>query len=248
MSFLRGRVLLSVFLILLGVTLLLNNLNIGGFELDLGTYWPVFPLLWGVGIALEALGRETRDGEKAYFSMGQFITGLVVIFISAAYLGRNLELFLIDFSTFWQLFWPIVIILIGISLFRGRSFTRGSSKANWAVMGEVDKGTMAWDLKNDSYVAFMGAIKLDLSRANIPEGKTELECTAFMGGIDIFIPEGIGVILDGNAILGGVEFLRESAGGIMASKRVEFGLKDNPSRIVIIKATAIMGGITVKRI
>jgi lia operon protein LiaF len=247
MSFLRGRVLLSLFLILLGVTLLVNNLNIEGFELDLGTYWPVFPLLWGVGMALESMGREARDGHKAHFSMGQLVTGLVVIFISAAYLGRNLELFLIDFSTFWQLFWPIVIILIGISLFRGRAFTRGSSKANWAVMGEVDKGSMAWDLKNDSYVAVMGAIKLDLSRATIPEGRTELECTAIMGGIDIFVPDGIGVILDGNVVLGGVEFLRESAGGIIANKRMEFGLKENPSRVVIIKATAIMGGITVKR-
>ena len=127
MSFLRGRVLLSVFLILLGVTLLLNNLNIEGFELDLGAYWPVFPLLWGVGMGLEAFRRETGDGHKSYFSMSQLVTSLVVIFISAAYLGRNLELFQIDFSTFWQLFWPIVIILIGISLFRGRAFTRGSS-------------------------------------------------------------------------------------------------------------------------
>lgn len=247
MSFLRGRVLLSVFLILLGVTLLLNNLNIKGFELDLGTYWPVFPLLWGIGMGLESFRRETGDGHKAYFSMSQLVTSLVVIFISAAYLGRNLELFQINFTTFWQLFWPIVIILIGISLFRGRAFTRGS-KANWAFMGEVDKGTMAWDLRNDSYVAFMGAIKLDLSRANIPQGRTELECTAFMGGIDIFVPDGIGIILDGNVIMGGVEFLRESAGGIIANKRMEYGLKENPSRIVIIKATAIMGGITVKKI
>lgn len=248
MSFLRGRVLLSLFLILLGVTLLLNNLNIEGFELDLGTYWPVFPLLWGVGMLLESMGRETRDGHKAYFSMGQLLTGLVVIFISAAYLGRNLDLFHINFASFWQLFWPIVIILTGISLFRGRSFVKGSSKGNWAVMGEVDRGAMPWDLKNDSYVALMGAIKLDLSRANIPEGRTELECTAIMGGVDIFVPDGIGIILDGNTVLGGVEFLRESAGGIITNKRMEYGLKENPSRIVIIKATAIMGGITVKKI
>ncbi len=248
MSFFRGRVLVSIFLILLGVTLLVNNLDIEGVDLNLRTYWPVFPLLWGLGIALESLGRVTRDGKKTYFSSGQFITGLVVILVSGAYLGRNLGWFQVDFSLFWRLFWPLVIILVGVSLFRGgRPLGRSSGKANWAVMGEVNRGRMTWDLKDESYVAFMGGVKLDLSRARIPEGQTVLDCTAFMGGIDIYVPGDIGVIMDGNAVMGGLEFLQEEAGGIIANKRVEVGLHDNPDRVVVIRGTAVMGGITVKK-
>lgn len=248
MNIFRGRVLVSIFLILLGVTLLVNNLNIEGVELNLRTYWPVFPLLWGLGIVMESLGRERGGDMRSYFSSGQFLTGLVVIFISGAYLGRNLDWFQVDFSLFWRLFWPAIIILIGISLFRGRPFPRSSEKANWAVMGEVNKGRMEWDLKNESYMAFMGGVKLDLGRARIPAGQTVLDCTAIMGGIDIYVPGGIGVIMEGNAVLGGLDFLKEEAGGIIANKRVEVGLKDNPERVVVIRATAIMGGVTVKKV
>jgi lia operon protein LiaF len=111
----------------------------------------------------------------------------------------------------------------------------------------VDRGRLAWDLKDESYVAFMGGVKLDLTRARIPEGRTVLDCTAFMGGIDIFVPDGIGLIMDGNTVLGGLDFLKEEAGGIIANKRVEAGLQENPDRVVVIRATAVMGGITVKR-
>ncbi|HHX76906.1 MAG TPA: cell wall-active antibiotics response protein [Firmicutes bacterium] len=238
MNLFKGRVLLSIFLVLLGAVLLLNNLGIT--EINFRQYWPLFPLLWGLGLAVNA------KQEGSFFSFGQFVSGLVVMAISTAYLLRNLDVWDPDFSLFWKLFWPVLLILAGVSILRGKMLS-SDTKTNWAVMGGVERGKTAWTLKDESFVALMGGINLDLTRAEIPEGETVLDCMAIMGGIDIIVPPGPALICEGTALLGGVDFLREGIGGIIAGKHFESGLVENPDRIVRIQARAILGGIEVKR-
>ncbi len=250
MAIFRGRVLLSLILVFIGVVMLLNNLNVD-INIELGdlfrTYWPVLPLLGGISVLVDSGGKVREDGTKVAFSKGGVISGIIIIIISGAYLARNLGFIDVDFSLLWRLFWPGIFILAGLSLLKGKKLPSGS-KTNWAVMGGVDKGKTPWDLKSDSYVAFMGGIELDLSKANIPEGETLLDCTAFMGGIEIRVPEGIALICEGNAILGGIEFFNEETGGVIASKKVEIGLNENSTHIIRIQARAIMGGIEVKKV
>ncbi len=238
MNLFRGRVLLSIFLVLLGAVLLLNNLEIT--EISFWEYWPLFPLVWGLGLVVNAKQKGSS------FSGGQFVSGLVVMAVSTAYLLRNLAIWNLDFALFWKLFWPVFLILAGVSILRGRMLS-SDSKASWAVMGGVERGKTTWSLKDESFVAFMGGIDLDLTRAEIPEGETVLDCTAVMGGIDIIVPPGLALICEGTALLGVVEFLKEGSGGIIANKHFQSGLEENPDRIIRIQARAILGGIEVKR-
>jgi hypothetical protein len=52
-------------------------------------------------------------------------------------------------------------------------------------------------------LAFMGGVHLDLRSAEIQGSELEINAVAFMGGIEVIVPEGIQVEMTGIAIFGG---------------------------------------------
>jgi predicted membrane protein len=67
-----------------------------------------------------------------------------------------------------------------------------------------------------------------------------------MGGIDVKIPPDLPVVYEGSAVLGGVTFLNQDDGGVIASRKVEHNIKSGDTRLLRIQARAILGGIDVK--
>lgn len=228
----RSRWIVGIFIIFLGIIFLLNNLNITSFDMSslISTYWPIILVLLG----LSFLSRKESKGEM--------LSGVVIIFLGVVFLGRNTELFYIDLSYFWRLFWPTVIILAGISLLTGK---HNVGKNNFAIMGGIEKKNAPWKLEAGSYTALMGGIELDLTIADIPEGETILDFTAVMGGIDVLVPKDITVHCQGTVVLGGIELLDRSTGGIISSTRSE-QIYENSSKQLKIYCRTIMGGIDIK--
>jgi hypothetical protein len=251
--FISGRLLVGLVIVVIGVLLLLNNLGIG-VEVNVGnllrTYWPVIPLILGLNWLFLSFGSSKQDeGKKIYFSWGQFITALIVLFIGLFFLGRNLGFFGdIDTRIFWNTLWPIILILIGINLLRGRAFSGGGG-GRFTFMGGTNIGSaQPWKLQSGSYFALMGGIEMDLTAAELDEGETVLDLTAIMGGIDMKLPRDMAVIYDGSAILGGVTFKDQEDGGIIAGRKIEDNISDSATRILRIQARAIMGGVEIKEV
>jgi len=97
-----------------------------------------------------------------------------------------------------------------------------SRKGFW----RVDEGTNA--------VAFMGGCKLDLRGAVISSPVTEINAVAIMGGVDVVVPYGVEVELEGVAIMGGKDLKLN-------------GPPPHPGAPIIrINAFALMGGVTVR--
>ncbi len=249
MRFLSGRVILGSAILIAGGLLLLNNL-VEGFSFstrDILKFWPVIPLLVGLNWAYMSFGSvDAEGGRKAYFSWGQFISALILIAVGVVYLGRNLELFYVDTSYFWNLIWPVALILIGINLIRGRSFS-GGKENRFAFMGGTNVGgVQPWKLENGSYFALMGGIDIDLTAAELEQGETLLDLTAVMGGIDVKVGKGMAVICEGSAVLGGVSLKGQEDGGIIASGKMEINTEGETKSILRIQARAILGGIEIK--
>lgn len=244
------RMIVGLFVIAIGIILILNNLY-EGFYINIGqlfrTYWPVIPLVFGLNwLVLSFESTKSTEGKRVFFSWGQFVTALVAIGIGIVFLGNNLGWFNIETRLFWSLFWPIILILIGVNLLRGRSSTGGKG-GRFVFMGGANiGGAQPWKLDSGSYFAFMGSIEIDLTAAEIAEGETVLDLTAIMGGIDVKIPQDLSVIYDGSAVLGGVTFRDQEDGGIIAGRKVEHNIDESSKSIVRIQARAIMGGIEIK--
>ncbi len=249
MRFINGRLLFGLAILIVGVLLLLNNLNIG-VQInirDLLHYWPIIPLILGLNWLFLSFGSASgAEGSKAYFSWGQFVTSLIVIAFGGVYLGRNLGLFDFDTAIFWNMVWPLVLILIGFSLLRGRSVTSGGAGRVTIMSGSKVGGSQPWKLESGSYFALMGGIEIDLTAAELAEGETVLDLTAIMGGIEITVPQGMPITCEGSAILGGVSFLGQEDGGIVGSRRFETNQVAGADQLVRIQAQAIMGGVEIK--
>ena len=251
MRLISARLIIGLAIVVIGVLLLLNNLDLG-IEIDIRqvlSLWPVIPLVIGLNWLFLSFGSSAAgEKKKIYFSWGQFITALIAIAIGVVYLGRNLGLFEVDLRLFWNLFWPLILIFIGFSLLRGKSKNSGRA-GRFAFMGGANVGgPQPWKLEGGSYFAFMGGIEMDLTAAEIPEGETVLDLTAVMGGIDVKIPKDLAIIYEGSAVLGGVTFKGLDDGGIVAGRKVEQNISQSAGKIVRIQARAIMGGIEIKEV
>jgi len=119
--------------------------------------WPVIPLIIGFNWLYLSFGSTSAGGEsKVYFSWGQFITALIVLAVGVIFLGRNLGLFEVDTSLLFNIIWPVILIMIGISLIRGRAFS-GRGGGRFAFMGGANVGgAEPWPLENGSYFAIDG--------------------------------------------------------------------------------------------
>ena len=222
----------GLLIIIVGIVILLNNFEITQIDIAwyIVVYWPVLLIIWGVNML-----RGRRNG-------GGLISSGIIIALGLLFLTRNLNLIDFNISLIWRAFWPIVLILLGISFVRG---PRSQGKNNWALMGGLDRTKNAWTLENGNYIAFMGGISLDLRKAEIIEGEYFLSCTALMGGIEITVPTNLFVICEGTAILGGVNFLGKDNGGIFVTVAESQGPKD-ATKVIRIYGRAMMGGIDVK--
>lgn len=214
-----------------GILLLLKNFGITdiGIGYVISKYWPVLLVLLGLDFVFKKRGKV------------ELITGLFLIILGALLLGEKHGLYKLDLSMLWKIFWPLVIILLGISFLRG---PKPIGKSNFAFMGGFERKKEKWVLEDGSYWAVMGGIELDLRKAVIEDREYQINCNAIMGGIDIVVPTDITVICEGTAILGGVDLLGEGTGGIVSSLKAEQIKEGN--KAVKIYCRAIMGGVEVK--
>ncbi len=97
-----------------------------------------------------------------------------------------------------------------------------STKGRWRISGKTNA------------VAVMGGCDMDLRRAEIDGPEVEITAFAFWGGIDILVPEGFDVDLQGFSFMGGRSLRLKDVPIVPGSPRI------------VVRGFAVMGGIDVK--
>lgn len=82
--------------------------------------------------------------------------------------------------------------------------------------------------------AMFGGVELDLTLASFAQAETEIVAVAIFGGVDITVPEGITVHVDGIGIFGGFDQRAEGPGEVGAP-------------VLRVRGAALFGGVDVKR-
>ncbi len=97
-----------------------------------------------------------------------------------------------------------------------------STKGRWRISGRTNA------------VAVMGGCDMDLRRAEIDGPEVEITAVAFWGGVNIIVPEGFDVELQGFSFMGGRELRLRDVPMVRGSPRI------------VVRGFAVMGGIVVK--
>ena len=115
----RGAVILALVLILLGVYLLLAELNVGLPGWD--AIWPVFPFAGGLAFLGSFVFGPRRDPGQVFIGTAATLVGLVFFFVTLGPLSYR------DLTTWWPVF-----VLVGSAAFL----------AQWVATGFRDWGAL----------------------------------------------------------------------------------------------------------
>jgi hypothetical protein len=211
----------------LGTLLFLDNVEV--FEARrLLRYLPGTVVL-GVGLAHFLECRRLTIGVALWFLVGGWLL------LDAAGLAR---------FDFWEVFWPLALIGVGISLVRrsarggGAVVEGGSGETNvrdMALMGGVNRRTNSTALRSVDAVAVMGGVEVDLRQALAAGEEIEVDAFAFWGGVEILVPPTWEVVNKVVAVLGGAEDksrTSELATGV-------------PRTRVVVRGFAVMGAVEI---
>ena len=220
------RLLVGILIIGIGSLLLLGNLQILEVE-HIWRFWPVILLAAGINMLIRCRLGPGSEG------------GVVLTVLGGAFLLRNMGW--LDWR--FKHIWPLLLILLGVMVvvtsFRRTVPPRGPrSSANPSVslftfLGGVDHKNNSAAFRGGEATAMMGGIDIDLRDASITDENVELNCFAFMGGIEIRVPPDWSVIIKATPIMGYI-------GGTAKA-----GSPDGSKKLTV-KGQAFMGSIEVK--
>lgn len=101
---------------------------------------------------------------------------------------------------FWMVCWPSLLILVGLWYLFRPSFILDSQPVTIKPFGDIKQyGT--WKVADKEIWMFVGDVKLDLSRAEIPTGLTTIRIYGFVGDVDLLTTADIGVSVSANGFV-----------------------------------------------
>lgn len=223
----KSNFIWGLILIILGVIVLLNALEIASINIFFKGWWTLF-------IIIPCFVNIFKDDDKTGSIVG-FLIGILLL------LGvRDI----IDFSLVWKLVLPLILIICGISLlFKDRiseSVRKEVKKLNKNTTDKVYTATFSGqNLKFDEEInnfelnAIFGGIKCNLRNSIIKEDIV-INASAIFGGITLYVPKDVEVKVISNSIFGGV------SGNYNKNK------DHKKLKTIYINATCLFGGVEIK--
>ncbi len=218
-----GRALVGIGFVALGSLFLLDATGVLEAGPVIADWWPVMFL---VAAALDLLARPPRRIGAAVFAViGLLLLGATTGAVAGSVLA---------------LAWPLGVIALGAWLLVRRPSSRSSRPGTSADDG-FDVAVLfsgrslvnsSPDFRGGSATAVFGGVDVDLTGAHILDG-AEVEAVAVFGGVELVVPPGWRVVVDGPAIFGGNE------------NAVPAPLEPDAPTLRV-RATAVFGGVEVK--
>lgn len=215
-----SRLIIGLVVALVGAALLLDTLHVVDTVSILGDWWPLLVVLAGAIILINDLKN--------------YLWALLVIFF-----GGFLQVKQLGYTDLnpWQLFWPLVLVVIGVSIIFRHPMTsrRKSTDASddiVAILAGSDHISTADNFTGARATAILGGAKIDLRKATLAKEAT-IDVFSLMGGVEIVVPRGVVVNNKTNAIMGAVE------------TKIDQEVVAGASTLTIV-GDVIMGGVEIK--
>jgi predicted membrane protein len=211
----------------------------GGAKLIIGTFF----VLHGLLLAADNLGlldawRYLRYwpavillvGIYRLWQPGRQLAGIILTVAGASLLAQSVGLLRLSIFDLW----PLLLIIGGIAIIaRATGFEVSSGDTRNILAVFTARKIAPREFDGARIVAVMGGCELDLTDADMKNSPAVIEAFTMWGGIEIFVP-------DTWEILGEVV-------PVMAGFEVKVAPVGTPQHQLIVRGTAIMAGIEIKR-
>lgn len=228
----NGKLLVGIFLLLIGSAFFLRNLDVLPWEFEyiyLG--WPTWIFIIGLLITISSRGN--------FGGISLMIIGAV--FFAARFYHYPTDKILSDI-------WPLFLILFGLSIMFKHRKNNNSNGKNidsieykddtldlTSIFSENKRRIVSQNFKKAKVTTLFGATELDFRDAK-PAQNCIIECDTIFGGIDIIIPSSWKVRNHTTAIFGGAD----------DSRRKSAPVEDNQEYILTVNGFVLFGGLDIK--
>lgn len=227
--FTNNRTLIGVVLVLAGLFLVIRNTGFFPEFIDNVIFsWPM--LLVAIGLVM-TLGASEKTGGIIVMAVGGFFM-IPLIFRETFHM--------------YNMFWPSIFIIVGIIFIvsRRRGWNAISTKG---IIGDEyvdyvnvfsggERQIVSQNFKGGKVTAVFGGIELDLTKANLAPGVSELEIACVFGGATLIVPDDWHVTIEVTPVLG----------GFSDTRKLTPGRTVDPSKHLLIKGAVVFGGGEVK--
>ncbi|WP_087991104.1 LiaRS two-component regulatory system accessory protein LiaF [Bacillus vallismortis] len=234
--------LLGLIIALFGISMFLQIIGIG----DL-LFWPLFFLIAGY-----FLKKYSRDW------LGS------VMYIFAAFLFLK-NLFSITFNLFGYAF-AAFLIYAGYRLVKGKPIFEPNEKRvdlnkkerhkpakddkhpdmRSFFIGELQMMKQPFDLNDLNISGFIGDIKIDLSKAMIPEGESTIVISGVIGNVDIYVPSDLEVAVSSAVFIGDINLIGSKKSGLSTKVYAASSDFSESKRRIKVSVSLFIGDVDVK--
>jgi predicted membrane protein len=223
------RLLLGVGIVLVGLLFLAKNF--GWLDYEIRRYifrWEVILIVLGF---IFLGGRTNRT------------MGIIMLCIGSAFYLR--DIMGLDF-TFWEVFWPALLILAGLLIIFRHRLDRSSNRRflseenlidEIAFFGGGDRVVTSQQFQGGKVTTIFGGLNYNMLKSKLAPGENVIDVFCLFGGMKLIVPEGWTVKIRVMSIFGGF------------SDKHRFKIPDanvDQESKLIIRGTAIFGGGEIK--
>jgi hypothetical protein len=212
-----------------GVVFLLDSLKLLSLSAAL-PFWPV--VLIALGMVKLAYSRQSGGG----------IWGVMLMAAGGVLLATHFGWLEVS----WRALWPLIVVGVGLSVvFKGmRGSASGSGRRNAPnvitdeeiclslFMSGAESRVLSPAFKGGVVSLLMSGAELDLREAKL-QGQARLMVDVMLGGLELRVPQGWQVVVQGDQFMGGIE------------NKTAPAFDANPPQLII-DGRVMMGGIEVK--
>ncbi len=225
----NNRPIIGVILVLAGLFLLMRNTGLFPSFIDHVIFsWPM--LLVTIGLVM-TLGASEKSAGVIIMAVGGFF--LIPTIFRETFHAYNM-------------FWPSIFIIIGVIFIvsKRRNWHPGVSKGTIGndfidyvnIFSGGERQVTSDNFKGGKITAIFGGMELDLTKAHLAPGRSELEITCILGGASFIVPDDWFVSIEVTPVLG----------GFTDSRKLSPGRTVDPSKQLVIRGAVVFGGGEIK--
>ncbi|MFI2856462.1 cell wall-active antibiotics response protein LiaF [Paenibacillus sp. JSM ZJ436] len=119
-----------------------------------------------------------------------------------------------------------------------------------SFIGDIHLGKDYFELKPTNISQFIGDTVIDLTRAQIPYGKTKINISAFIGDIKVFVPNDldVGIRVSTSSFIGDMSVLGQKRSGFLSSVGLESPDYRESGKKIVIHISAFIGDVKVNKV
>ena len=227
----NNKAFIGVILVFAGLFLVIRNTGFFPDFIDNVIFsWPMLLVVIGLVMTLGA-------SEKT--------AGIIVMAVGGFFM---IPLVFRETFHMYNMFWPSIFIIVGIIFIvsRGKNWNRANMISKGVIGDDYvdyvnvfsggERQVVSRNFRGGKISAVFGGIELDLTKAGLAPGVSQLEIACVFGGATLIVPDDWYITIDVTPILG----------GFSDSRRLNPGRTVDSSKHLLIKGAVIFGGGEIK--